>query len=101
MVIPALGVLSAPSLGVETQSRVDSGMPYAMLEEACLVSAVGVLLLPPPVGTLLLEAVTQEWRFCVADSVPIPLSGSNLKAHLIVNPSSVCPISWLCSPSLT
>jgi hypothetical protein len=47
MVIPALGVLSAPSLQVETEPRVDSGTSCAMLEEACLVSAHGVLLSPP------------------------------------------------------
>jgi hypothetical protein len=33
MVIPALGVLSAPTLQAETKPRVYSGMPYAMLEE--------------------------------------------------------------------
>jgi hypothetical protein len=49
--IPALGVLFAPSLWIETEPRVDSGMPYAMLEEACLVSAPGIILLPPPVST--------------------------------------------------
>jgi hypothetical protein len=37
MVILALRVLSAPSLGVKTKPGVDLGMPYAMLEEACLV----------------------------------------------------------------
>jgi hypothetical protein len=39
----------------------------------------------------------------VADCVPVPLRGSDLKAHLSVNPSSVCPsrVSQLCSPSLT
>jgi hypothetical protein len=30
---------------------VDSGMPYATLEEVCLVSAPGILLLPLPVIT--------------------------------------------------
>jgi hypothetical protein len=50
---------------------------------------------------LLLEAVTLEWRFCVADSVPVPLSGKDLKAHLIINSSSLCPVSWFCPPSLT
>jgi hypothetical protein len=40
-----------------------------------------------------------EWRFCVADSVPVLLSGNDLKAHLTVYPSSMCSISRLCSPS--
>jgi hypothetical protein len=35
-VIPALGVLSVPSLQVETKPRVDSDMPYATLEKTCL-----------------------------------------------------------------
>jgi hypothetical protein len=47
---------------------------------------------------LLLEAMTQEWKYCLADSVLVPLSGNDLKAHLIVNPSGVCPVSQLCSP---
>jgi hypothetical protein len=42
MVILALEVLSAPSLRVEIEPRVDSGMPYATLEETCLVSATGM-----------------------------------------------------------
>jgi hypothetical protein len=49
---------------------------------------------------LLPEAVAQEWTFCVADSVPVALSGSDLKAHLIVNPLSICRVSRLWSPSL-
>jgi hypothetical protein len=40
-----------------------------------------------------------EWRFCVADSVPVPLSGNDPKAHLIINLSSMCHVSQLCSPS--
>jgi hypothetical protein len=39
MGIPALGVLSAPSLQAETKPK--------PLEEACLVSAPGYLLIPP------------------------------------------------------
>jgi hypothetical protein len=31
----------------------------------------------------------------VADSVPVPPSGHDLKAHLIVNLSSVCHVSRL------
>jgi hypothetical protein len=34
----------------------------------------------------------------VADSVPVPFNGNDLKAHLIVNPSGVCPDSQLCLP---
>jgi hypothetical protein len=50
IVIPALQVLSAPFLQVETEPRVDL-LPYATLEEACLVLAPGILLLPPTVST--------------------------------------------------
>jgi hypothetical protein len=51
MAILDLGVLSAPSLQVETEPMVDSCMCYATLEEACLISALGALLLPPPAST--------------------------------------------------
>jgi hypothetical protein len=47
---------------------------------------------------LLLEAMTQEWRFHVAVSVPVPICGNNLETHLIVNPSGICPTSRLCLP---
>jgi hypothetical protein len=47
---------------------------------------------------LLPKAVTQEWRFLVTDSVPVPLSGSDLEAHLIINPSGVHPASRPCLP---
>jgi hypothetical protein len=50
-VILALGVLSAPSLQVETKPEVDLGTPSAMLEEASLVSASSDLLLLPPINT--------------------------------------------------
>jgi hypothetical protein len=50
-VIPVLGVLSDPSLRVKTEPGVDLGMPFATLQEACLVLTPGILLLPPPVGT--------------------------------------------------
>jgi hypothetical protein len=47
---------------------------------------------------LLPETVIQEWRFCAAGSVPVPPSGNDLEAHLIVNPSGVSPTSRLCFP---
>jgi hypothetical protein len=51
--------------------------------------------------SLLPEAVTQERRFCVPDSVPVPLSKSDLKVHLIVNALGMCPVSGLYSSSPT
>jgi hypothetical protein len=47
---------------------------------------------------LLPETVTTEWRFHVAESVPVPLSGSDLEACVIANPSDVCHASRLCLP---
>jgi hypothetical protein len=45
---------------------------------------------------LLPETVTQEWRFHVDESVPVLLSGSDLDAHVIANPSGMCHASSLC-----
>jgi hypothetical protein len=45
---------------------------------------------------LLPKAVTLEWRFRVVDSVPVPPSGSDLKA--LVNPLGLHPASRLCLP---
>jgi hypothetical protein len=81
----------APSLWAETEPGVYLHTPYVMLEETWLIlvpddfSSVPTCQIP-----LLPEAVTQEWRFYVADSVLVPLNGSVLKAHLIVNPSGMC-----------
>jgi hypothetical protein len=44
------------------------------------------------------ETVTQEWRFHVAESVPVPLSGSDLEAHVVTNHTGVCHASKLCLP---
>jgi hypothetical protein len=91
VVILPLGVLSAPSLQAETEPRVYSGMPYTTLGETRSLSS------PTHQYPLLPEAMTPEWRFCMAHSVPVPLSGSNLKAHLIINPAGMCPVTRLCS----
>jgi hypothetical protein len=44
---------------------------------------------------LLPETVTQEWRFPVAESVPVPLSGSDLEALIpqacVMPPGSAFP----------
>jgi hypothetical protein len=44
------------------------------------------------------ETATGEWRFHVAESVPVPVNGSDLEAQVIANPSGVCPASRLCLP---
>jgi hypothetical protein len=47
---------------------------------------------------LLPETVTGEWRFHVAESVPVPVNGRNLEAQVITNPLGVCHASRLCLP---
>jgi hypothetical protein len=44
------------------------------------------------------ETVTRGWRFSGAESVPVPVNGSNLVAQVMVNPSGVCHASRLCLP---
>jgi hypothetical protein len=44
------------------------------------------------------ETVTGEWRFRVAESVPIPVNGSDLEAQVMADPSGVCHASRLCLP---
>jgi hypothetical protein len=46
---------------------------------------------------LLLEAAPKSEDLMLL-SVPVPLNGNNLEAHLIVNPSGMRPASWLCLP---
>jgi hypothetical protein len=40
----------------------------------------------------------REWSFCVAESVPVPVNGSDLEAQVMANPSGVCHASRLCLP---
>jgi hypothetical protein len=47
---------------------------------------------------LLPETVTLEWRFHVAESVSVPVNGSNLEAYMIANPSGMRHASRLCLP---
>jgi hypothetical protein len=44
------------------------------------------------------ETATREWRFCVAESVPVPVSGSDLETQVMTNPSGMCHASRLCLP---
>jgi hypothetical protein len=44
------------------------------------------------------ETATREWRFCFAESVPVPVNGSNLETQVMANPSDVCHASRLCLP---
>jgi hypothetical protein len=43
-------------------------------------------------------SVTGEWRFHVAESVPVPVNGSELETQVMANPSGVCHASRLCLP---
>jgi hypothetical protein len=53
---------------------------------------------PPCLMSLFPETVTREWRFHVAESVPVPVTGSDLEAQVMANPSGVCHTSRLCLP---
>jgi hypothetical protein len=53
---------------------------------------------PPCLMPLLPETVTQEWRFHVAESVSLPVNGSDLEAEVMANPSGMCHASRLCLP---
>jgi hypothetical protein len=44
------------------------------------------------------ETATREWRFRFAESVPVPVNGSDLEAQVMANLSGVCHASWLCLP---
>jgi hypothetical protein len=47
---------------------------------------------------LLPETVTREWRFHFAESVPVPVNGSNLELQVMANPSGMCHASRLYLP---
>jgi hypothetical protein len=50
----------------------------------------------PPVGWI--YSATGEWRFHFAESLPVPINGSNLETEVMANPLSVCHASRLCLP---
>jgi hypothetical protein len=52
----------------------------------------------PALGELMLYSVTGEWRFHFAESLPVPINGSNLETEVMANPLSVCHASRLCLP---
>jgi hypothetical protein len=52
----------------------------------------------PALGELMLYLVTGKWRFHFAESLPVPVNGSNLEAQVMANPISVCHASRLCFP---
>jgi hypothetical protein len=94
------GRAHAPSLWVETKPGVYSGMLHATLGESCLIMASDncFFFLPPHLMLLFPETVTREWRFHVAESVPVPVNESDLEAQVMANPSGVCHASRLCLP---
>jgi hypothetical protein len=71
-------------------------MPHAMLGESCLIMASDDC--SPAAPILFPEAATQEWRFHVAESVPVPVNGNDLEAQVMANPSGMCHASRLCLP---
>jgi hypothetical protein len=44
------------------------------------------------------ETATREWKFHVAENVPLPVNVSNLETQVMANPSGVCHASRLCLP---
>jgi hypothetical protein len=44
------------------------------------------------------ETAIGEWRFCFAESVPVPVNGSDLETQVMAHPSGVCHASRLCLP---
>jgi hypothetical protein len=44
------------------------------------------------------ETVTGEWRFCVAESVPVPVNGRDLETQVMANPLGIFHASRLCLP---
>jgi hypothetical protein len=43
-------------------------------------------------------SATGEWRFHFAESVPVPINGSNLETQVMADPPGVCHASRLCLP---
>jgi hypothetical protein len=91
------GRAHAPSLWAETKLGVYSGMPHATLGESYLIMASDdCFSFPPCLMPLLPETVTREWRFHVAESIPVPVNGSDLEAQMMANHLGVCYASRLC-----
>jgi hypothetical protein len=77
-------------------------MPHATLGESCLIMASDNCFSFPRSHLMPLfpETVTEEWRFHVAESVPVPLNGSDLEAQVMAKPSGVSCLQALPSPPL-
>jgi hypothetical protein len=74
-------------------------MPHATLGESCLIMASDdCFSFPPCLMPLFPETATREYKFHVAESVPVPVNGSNLETQVMANPSGVCHASRLCLP---
>jgi hypothetical protein len=90
-----------PSLWSETNHGVYLGTPHVMLGKSSLIMASDDCFsyLPPPhLMPLFPKTAAGEWRFHVAESVPVPVNGSDLEAQVMANPSGVCHASRLCLP---
>jgi hypothetical protein len=93
------GRAHAPSLWAETKPGVYSGTPRATLWESCLIMASDDCFSSPShLMSLFPETAIREWRFHVAESVPVLVNGRDLEAQVIANPSGVCHASRLCLP---
>jgi hypothetical protein len=94
------GRVHAPSLWAESKPGVYSGMAHATLGESCLIMASDDCFSSPRLHLMPLfpETATGEWSIHVAESVPVPVNGSDLEAQVMDNPSGVCRASRLCLP---
>jgi hypothetical protein len=55
----------------------------------------------PHLMPLFPETERGEWRFHVAESVPVPVNGSDLEEQVMANPPGVCMPPGSAFPSLT
>jgi hypothetical protein len=55
--------------------------------------------LPPYLMSLFPETVTREWRFRFAESMPVPVNGSDLEIQVVANPSGMSCLQALPSPA--
>jgi hypothetical protein len=73
-VVPALGELMLPSCGL-----LYSGTLHVTLVESCLIMASDDCFSSHPLHLMSVfpETETGEWRFRFAESLPVPINGSN------------------------
>jgi hypothetical protein len=70
-----------------------------MLWESCLIMASDdCFSFLPCLMPHFPETATREWRFHIAESVPVPVNGRDPEIQVMANPSGVCHAFSLCLP---